>query len=534
MTTFYAKHLSTKQTPQTEPIPGTNQIKNSAGGYSFQVDKWVRLNRFLILGCENGSYYATERKLTQENSKSVIECIKENGQEVVNRIVRVSHEGRAPKNDPAIFALALAATFGDIQTKELVANSMPKVCRIGTHLFQFANTMNELRGWGRNLRRTIRNWYNSKQPKDLAYQVTKYQQRDGWSHRDLLRLAHPKFTGDMQEIAHYITKGWENVGEIPHDNKSLLPIWAFERAKKTTDKKEIVRLIQEYGLVRECIPTNFLNEIEIWEALLDGMPLTAMIRNLGKMSSIGLLKPLSAASKYVCERLGDKEQLSKARIHPLGLLVALNTYNQGHGEKGKLSWTPVQQIIDALDSGFYLAFKTIEPTNKRWLLALDVSGSMCGPIIAGMAGITPKIGSAAIAMITAAVEQQYHFCAFTQTLIPLNGFSSKMRLPDAIKAVSNLPFGGTDCSQPMIYALNNRLEVDIFVIYTDSETYANQKLHPVQALRQYRQKMGIPAKLAVCGMVSNEFSIADSSDAGMMDFVGFSSDTPSVMADFAR
>jgi 60 kDa SS-A/Ro ribonucleoprotein len=68
--------------------------------------------------------------------------------------------------------------------------------------------------------------------------------------------------------------------------------------------------------------------------------------------------------------------------------------------------------------------------------------------------------------------------------------------------------GGTDCSLPMRWALERKLEVDTFLIYTDSETWAGP-IHPVQALNQYRERMGIAAKLVVIGMVSNGFSIAD-------------------------
>lgn len=348
----------------------------------------------------------------------------------------------------------------------------------------------------------------------------------------MLRLAHPRFEGDLQTIAHYVTKGWENVGDKPHDQEALLPIWAFERAKRATSSKEIIRLIRDYRLVRECIPTQFLNDKDVWEALLEDMPLTALIRNLGKMSSIGLIAPLSKAANYAVQRLTDPQQLHKARIHPLNLLVALNTYNQGHGEKGKLSWTRVQQVTDALDSAFYLAFKAIEPTNKRWLLALDVSGSMSGPEISGMAGITPRIGSAAMALITAASESQHHIFGFSHHLVEVP-ISPRMRLDAAVNAVSRIPMGGTNCSLPMVYALQNKIEADAFVVYTDSETWAGS-IHPVQALKEYRQKMGIPAKLIVVGMVANQFTIADPDDAGMLDIVGFDTSAPAVMADFVR
>ena len=46
-------------TPQTQAIPGT--VPNSAGGHAFPVDDWTRLDRFLVLGSEGGSYYAAER-----------------------------------------------------------------------------------------------------------------------------------------------------------------------------------------------------------------------------------------------------------------------------------------------------------------------------------------------------------------------------------------------------------------------------------------------------------------------------------------
>ena len=108
-----------------------------------------------------------------------------------------------------------------------------------------------------------------------------------------------------------------------------------------------------------------------------------------------------------------------------------------------------------------------------------------------------------------------------------------MRLDQAVESVSGLTFGRTDCALPMRYALDRGLKVDAFVVYTDSETWAGT-IHPVQALREYRERSGIAAKLVVVGMVSNGFSIADPNDAGMLDIIGVDTATPSVIADFVR
>ena len=83
----------------------------------------------------------------------------------------------------------------------------------------------------------------------------------------------------------------------------------------------------------------------------------------------------------------------------------------------------------------------------------------------------------------------------------------------------------------MVWAIQNKIEVDTFIIYTDNETWAGS-IHPVQALQQYREKMGIPAKLIVVGMTATNFSIADPDDFGMLDVVGFATDTPAIISNF--
>jgi 60 kDa SS-A/Ro ribonucleoprotein len=528
LTAPYASHFSTRQTPQRQPIPGSSQVPNNAGGYGFAVDDWVRLDRFLVLGAESGSYYVSEHDLTIDNARAVQRCIGRDGVRTVQRIVEISEAGRAPKNDPAIFALALAASQGSAETRAAALAALPRVCRIGTHLFQFAEDVQAFRGWGRALRRAIGAWYTARDPRELAYQLTKYQQRNGWSHRDLLRLTHPKVEKDTptQRALAWAAGKLDVTGTTA--GGPLAPIHAFEEVKRATTRSDVVRLIREHGLVRECIPTCWLDEVEVWDALLDRMPLTALVRNLATMTRLGLLTPGSAATSKVVAVLSDSEPIRKARLHPIALLMALRTYAAGRGERGRHTWTPVSEIVAALDGGFYTAFGNVRPTGKRWLLGLDVSGSMAAPI-AGTS-LSCCEGATALALVTAHVEGESTICAFADSLRPLP-ISRRSRLDDALRHTRNVNFGGTDCSLPMRYALQQGLRVDAFVVLTDSETWAGP-IHPVQALRQYRDRVGIPASLIVVGMVSSGFSIADPADRQMLDVVGFTSNVPAVMADF--
>lgn len=547
----YAQHVSVRATPQTEPIAGAAQVPNSAGGYVFAIDDWARLDRFLILGNEGGTYYASERTLTVANAECVKRCIAADGPRTVRRIVEISHSGRAPKNDPALFALAMCAAFGDAVTKGHVHAALPKVARTGTHLFQFVTAALQMRGWGRALKRMVGDiWYGLQDSEKLALQVSKYKQRNGMSHRDLLRLSHPKIvTDDKRAVIAWAThpdrltgEGAIEITERPAGGKladdvslryaPISPlIMAGTVLQKVTDPAKAAELIRAYDLPREVVPSDLLNEIEVWRALLAKMPMTAMIRNLGKMSAIELLKPLSGEAAAVAARLLNEEALRKARVHPLALLVAQKIYAQGHGEKGKLAWQPVEQITDALNDAFYLAFQNVVPTGKRILIGLDVSGSMGLGSIAG-SPLSPREAAAAFCLVTAATEQNYGIFGFSSRFVPLN-ITPKMRLDTVIERTRNLPFESTDCSLPMLHALEKGLSVDAFVVVTDNETWAGN-VHPVQALQTYRRKTGIPAKLVVVGMTATEFSIADPNDGGMLDVVGFDTAAPALIADFIR
>ena len=550
----YLKRLGTRRVPQWAPIPNSGQVPNSAGGFGWAVDDWARLRRFLILGSEGGSYYASEWTLTRENAQALERCLAADGPRAVGEIVRVSEEGRAPKNDPAIFALAMAAGLGDETTRKAALKALPRVCRTGTHLFQFATFVEGFRGWGRSLRRAVGRWYAAQSVEALGYQAVKYRQRVGVTHRDLLRLAHPaeqvsagnptvEVSAEHARLFEWIVRGGEIDG-LPR------AVEGFVRAQAAATAAETASLVREFGLPREAVRSDHLAESVVWEALLERMPMTAMIRNLATMTRVGVLAPGSAGTEKVVAELDDGERIRRARVHPIAVLAALRPYAAGRGARGRNEWKPVRDVVDALDAAFYTAFGNVEPAGKRLLLALDVSGSMTSGCVAGVQGLSPRDASAAMALVTAATESRYETIGFfagkrgwksrtkgpwgylEQGLTPL-AVSPRQRLDDVVKTVSDLPFGGTDCALPMLYAQACEREVDAFVIYTDSETWAGD-IHPAQALRHYQQASGIDARLVVVGMVSNCFSIADPADPGMLDVVGFDTATPQLISDFAR
>jgi len=550
----YLKRQRARRTPQWARLRNSTQVPNSAGGFAWAVDDWMRLRRFLVLGSEGGTYYADEWKLTRENASALERCLAADGSRAVAEIVRISDAGRAPKNDPALFALAMAAGADDEQTRQSALEALPRVARTGTHLFQFVQFVEGFRGWGRSLRRAVGAWYSAKTVDSLAYQAVKYRQREGVTHRDVLRLAHParsvsagnptlSISDEQRRLFEWIAGGGDPDG-LPRI------VEGFVLAQEAGSAARSAELIREYGLPREAVKSDHLASPEVWEALLENMPMTALVRNLATMTRIGVLDAGSDGTAKVVDQLGDSERIRRARVHPIAFLSALRTYASGRGARGRHQWSPVSEIADALDAAFYTAFGSVEPAGSRMLIALDVSGSMQSGWVAGVPGLSPRDASAALALVTAATEPRHEIVGFyagrngwkagtrQQWYLGHDGLtrlaiSPRQRLDDAVKAVSDLPFGATDCALPMRYAQAKGKEIDTFVIYTDSETWFGD-VHPVQALEDYRRASRIPARLVVVGMVSNGFSIADPNDPGMLDVVGFDTATPQLISEFAR
>lgn len=553
MNDIYKGYASRKtSTPQREKAK-PEQVRNYAGGYVFETKAETAVDRFLLLGTDKPTYYASAQTLTREAAGAVEAYAASPGNDLVERIVAVSEAGRAPKNSPALLALAIAASVGDQSTRSKSVRdtrskafaALPRVARTSTHLFEFVEYLDSMRGWGRAPRRAVAEWYTSKTPDSLAYQAVKYRQRNGWTHRDVLRLAHPTATSEEQNAV----LEWITAKEMSAFRRQNLPrvIQGYEQAKTAQGGAEAARLITDFGLPWEALPDSVINTPEVWKALVPNMGMTALMRNLSRVARLDSGEK-NRIEEMMIERLTDPETIRRARLHPINILVAMRTYAAGrstvfdhYGRAGNGSaWTPNRHVTDALDKAYYDSFQYQEQTGKRILYALDVSGSMGVEV---KPGLTARDIAAAMALATLAVEPNVDVVGFTSgrrgggwnhssALTPLD-LSPRRRLDDNVKAISGLDFGRTDCALPAKWAAANRKDYDAIVIATDNETWAGNG-HPFQALETYRKQVGHPVKQIVVAMTATDFTIADPKDPHSLDVVGFDSALPSLIAEFTK
>lgn len=531
--------------PKKDQMSATreDQVVNNAGGYVFSIDDLSYVKRFLIMGSEGGNFYKSEGNLTFEASKKMKDTINSKGKEVVDLVVEVSDKGLAPKNDPALYVLALCSSSTSVETRRYALDNLQKVTRIPTHLYHFVKFVSTMRGMGRTLDRALENWFNSKNPLDLAYSLTKYSSRDGWSARDILRLARPKAQDAQHNLVYnyltYTLKHSERKdpylidGEISEDNKPVVDYLRNVNLVKrgNISEDQIIDLIKKFKFPLELVPSNKITG-NIYKAVLETSGgLTWIIRNLGNLSKYGVIQEGNwDAIKTVCDKLTDEKALKKARIHPITLLSALKIYSSGAGLQGSGTWNPVSKVVSALNDAFYKSFEYLESTGKRYYLGLDCSGSMFGAKVSGMPHLTSAEVGACFAMTLLKTEQNSLIKGYNDEMQNIN-LSGKEDLSKVLAVMENVKWGSTDCSLPILDALDKKIRVDVFVNITDNETYyGGEHVHSV--LERYRKEMGINAKMIVLATSLSSFSIADPNDDGQLDIAGFSSDVPAVISEF--
>ena len=516
-------------TPQTQAIPGREaEMKtNNAGGVTFTLDMWGVLDRFLMIGSEGGNYYVGERDVTKQSFDVAKKCIAADGKRVVARVLEYSLAGRAPKNDPAVVVLALAAVYGDAETKAAAYDALPKVARTGTWLFLFVSILDSLGKWNAAAKRGVAKWYTSKDMDRLAVQLLKYQSRNGWAHRDVLRLAHVKPSSEVQSnLFRYAVKGSDGMTQGLAVPQLLVD---FETLKRTDSKAEVLRIIESNKDVTwEMVPTQWHKDKDVMMALLPSMGLTAVIRKLGILTQHGVIAPLSAGAKLVIGKLSDAEALKKQRVHPITILQAMKQYSAGRGEKGSATWSPEQRVVDALDSAFYAAFEYGEKSDEAYLMGVDCSGSMFGAHVNGSPNLTAAEVAGVMALAVVKNQPNYWIGGFNTKMSELK-ITPNMRLDKVLQVMERFSWGGTDVSLPMLHASQHKMNVDKFVTITDNELWAGS-IQPVQALRDYRKAFNPAAKCIVIGTSVSEFTIADPKDGGMLDIAGFDSAAPQIIA----
>jgi len=383
-----------------------------------------------------------------------------------------------------------------------------------------------MRGFGKVVRESGKTWLSREDVKGLAYQLLKYQQRQGFTHRDALRLFHVKPpTEEHRQLFEWVVKGWTELPkEIP--TPALAQIWWYEWLKRNPEQTQ--QAISQGHLTHEMAAPVGKMDKAAWQLLFEEMPIGAMLRNLGSLTQLDVLRTDGVANlKRLEATLNSKDRLRQGRIHPIDVLQALKTYKSG-GKLGRSqkTWQPVPRIADILEKALEMSFEVVEPTGKVFMHAVDVSGSMSYGVVDSV-GLSCCEIATAMALVTAKAEKNYEIRGFATDFRYL-GITAKDTFSSALKKSTNQNFGGTDASVAYDWMIKNKFKADVICFWTDSESWAGNK-HPSEALAQYRKKINPDIKAVYVTLAPYQLTLVDPNDTLSWDMGGFDPGIPRII-----
>lgn len=519
-------------TPQNQPIPGrkAEMVQGRSGGWMFKADQWSMLRRCLLIGTADSTYYAGKYELTDAFVQTLNAAIAIDPERVATEICYAS-DGRAINNSAPLFALVLLSMGEGAKAKTAFREAFPQVVRTASHFYEWLNYTKSMRGFGKIVRDVGRAWLAREDVKGLAYQLLKYQQRQGFTNRDVLRLFHLKPpTRDHDRLFEWVTRGWDKLpDEAP--SEALTQIWWYEWLKRHPSQTH--RAIAEGRLTHEMAAPVGKMDKQAWQLLFNTMPIGALLRNLGSLTQLDVLRADEPENlQRVQSVLTNPKYLRKGRIHPIDVLKALKTYQSGGAVgRSKKTWKPVPRITDILEQALELSFEVVKPTGKVFLHAVDVSGSMSWNTVSSM-GLTCCEIATAMALVTAKAEKNYVIRGFATEFRDLK-ISRRDTFRSALEKASNQNFGGTDASVAYDWMLQHRFKADVICFWTDSESWAGRR-HPSQALAEYRRRVNPNAKAVYVTLTPYNITLVDPDDPLSWDLGGFDPGIPRLIQMIAK
>ncbi|WP_206184977.1 TROVE domain-containing protein, partial [Thermoactinospora rubra] len=392
---------------------------------------------------------------------------------------------------------------------------------------------------GRSLRTALGSWFLAGDADSVAFKACKAMRRktpqgEDFSLRDVLRIAHPVADTEQRKTL----LGWIAGNVADEQAREQLPsVDAFLTAKAVTNADEAVRVVTERRVPWEFLPDAMLREPQVWDALVDTVGMTALLRNLARMTRIGTLRPMADATRRAVARLTDREAILRARIHPMDAWLALRVYGSGRSQPNPRAeaqaWTPVPAVLDALEEAYELSFGAVEPTGRRLLVAVDSSGSMAYATVysgGSRLGTAYEVGCA-MAVMLARIERGNVHVIDVDTAVHPSKVTPRTNMREI--AAWRPSGGGTDLALPFTWAQREGLDVDGIVVFTDSETWAG-RAHPAQALAAYRRTVNPDTRVVVAAMTPVGYSIGDPRDPGVLNVAGLDAGLPLVVNGFVR
>lgn len=475
------------------------------------------------------------------------------GIQLVNTIGKVHDRGIGIVKESLIFGVAICSCSSRADVKTKAFDLMQKVCAGSMNFLIFIDfrerihrQVKQTTGWSHALRNAVKKWYRRYPPIQMARIIMECPRHNKWSHKDVLALTHIAPSNNEETILFsYIVAGLRKTtilfkNDSPDEDDEAQKVLQFledvttVRSAQTTGA--MVQLMDKLKLSWNFVPISLYRQAELWEQMIMVMPFEIMLENATRMAKLKVLQGNSRTKEKFIARCEDNEAIKESGIHPFEIFAQRETYRDGVGDvKRKPRWLADTSVTAALQTAMLSAMKTnLKSTGKRYFVTIDASDSMKAHV-SNYDRVQCRSAAAFLSLCIAKAENKVIVKAFGLELPAIN-IDPTTTVDDIVKLLDAIPLGGCDCARPIIYAKKLKVKVDVFVMFTDRETWCG-KTSPVEALKQYRAAVKIPAKLVVVFLNPDNSTrakrMSGAPDRGILEIYGISTSMLQAIGNFA-
>jgi 60 kDa SS-A/Ro ribonucleoprotein len=374
---------------------------------------------------------------------------------------------------------ALLTAYLTVAEPDLAVGVFERVIDNGRMLRNFVQIMRSgavgRTSLGTRPKRLIQQWLERASMRSLMQAAT----GNDPSLADIVKMVHPK-PADEGRKAFY---AWL-IGK-PYDFDELPPEIAAFEAWKRYQNGPLPNVPYEWM-------TAFEMTAEQWAQLASRMGWQALRMNLNTLARKGAFA-VEGTADMVAARLADVDVLSKARVLPYQVMVALGCVGEG---------VPLK-VQAALETALEASLATLPALEGRVVVCPDVSGSMGSPVTGYRKGASSKVRCIDVAALVAAAVLRRNTHArllpFEQAVVPLK-LDPFARVAANAAKLASIGGGGTNVSVPLALLNADRAEADLVVVVSDNESWVDASRRGATAtMREWdRLKKRCPGAKLVC------------------------------------
>lgn len=409
---------------------------------------------------------------------------------------------------------ALLTAYLTVAEPDLAVRAFHKVIDNGRMLRNFVQIMRSgavgRKSLGTRPKRLVQNWLERASVRTLMHAAT----GTAPSLADIVRMVHPK-PGDESRKAFYawlIGRPYD-VGALPAE------IAAFEAWKQVPDRP------------LPDVPFEWLTAFELgagqWTELASRMGWQALRMNLNTLARKGVFG-VDGAADMVADRLADPAALSKARVLPYQLMVALGSVGEA---------VPLR-VQAALEEALETSLANVPPFEGRVVVCPDVSGSMISPVTGFRKGASSKVRCIDVAALVAAAvlrrNREARLMPFESTVVPVK-LDPHARVAVNAAKLAEIGGGGTNVSAPLAMLNAERAEIDLAIVVSDNQSWVDAVRGGATAtMREWEMlKKRCPGAKLVCIDLQPYCTTQAAGRADILNLGGFSDAMFDTIARFA-